>query len=317
LAFLYAGDLAGALADAQAALDLAGDTGQVLSIGYAAACLADAFVETGDFGAAEKVLADQGPLFGPEAPFTGNYLHAARGRLHLAVGRYPEAAVDLRECGRRVAAWGVRNPALCRWQAPLALALAGLGEPAEAAAVADEAVGLARRWGAPEPLAEALRAAGAVAGVDRGLALLREAAAVAETGESRLERAHALVALGSALRRAGLRREAREPLRAAIGLAAACGAAPLANRAREDLVAAGARPRRAQAAGRAGLTPTELRVARMAAEGLTNRAVAQALFVSEKTIETHLGRAYRKLGITARSQLTRALRSAAGEGVLG
>ena len=109
------------------------------------------------------------------------------------------------------------------------------------------------------------------------------------------------------MRRAGRRSEARQPLRLAVEIALATGARAVARTAHEELVATGAKPRRLRQSGAEALTATERRVAGMAAEGMPNRAIAQALFVSEKTIETHLGNAYRKLGIKARTYLTDAL----------
>jgi DNA-binding NarL/FixJ family response regulator len=107
---------------------------------------------------------------------------------------------------------------------------------------------------------------------------------------ARLEQAKALVALGAALRRTGSRAEAREPLREALDLAERCGALALAERAREELRATGARPRRSILRGVDALTASELRIARMAAEGLTNREIAQELFVTIRTVEMHLTR---------------------------
>ena len=81
----------------------------------------------------------------------------------------------------------------------------------------------------------------------------------------------------------------------------------LEERALQELLAAGARPRRAPASGRAALTPSELRVAELAAAGHTNRDIAQRLFVTQKTVEAHLARTFRKLGIESRAQLAAAL----------
>ena len=122
-----------------------------------------------------------------------------------------------------------------------------------------------------------------------------------------LERAHSLAEFGAALRRAGRRAAAREPLAEALDLAARCGARPLAARAREELKATGARPRRAWRTGVEALTPSELRVARLAAEGRSNREIAHELYVTLKTVEGHLARAYAKLGIEGRGQLREAL----------
>jgi DNA-binding NarL/FixJ family response regulator len=139
-----------------------------------------------------------------------------------------------------------------------------------------------------------------------GLTQLEQAATVLARSSARLEQAHALVDYGAALRRANRRTESRDPLRHALDLAHRCGATPLAERARHELAAAGARPRRA-ASGVDALTPSELRVARMAADGMTNRAIAQALFITTKTVEVHLASTYRKLAIPSRTALAEAL----------
>ena len=97
------------------------------------------------------------------------------------------------------------------------------------------------------------------------------------------------------------------PLLQALEIAARCGAVPLMERARAEAVAAGARPRRPHLRGVHSLTPSELRVARLAAEGRSNREIAQALFITAKTVADHLGSSYSKLDITSRQQLTTAL----------
>ena len=120
---------------------------------------------------------------------------------------------------------------------------------------------------------------------------------------SLLERAKALTDLGAALRRANRRAASREPLRRALDLAQRCGAAPLAARAHEELLAAGARPRRLVLSGAESLTASEQRVARMAAGGMSNRDIAQSLFVTPRTIEMHLSNVFRKLDISSRTQI--------------
>jgi DNA-binding NarL/FixJ family response regulator len=137
--------------------------------------------------------------------------------------------------------------------------------------------------------------------------LLEEAVAVLEASSARLEHARALAALGATLRRARRPGEAREPLRRALELAAACDATGLAEHVRTELYASGARPRTDALAGAAALTASERRVAELAATGETNRDVAQALFVTPKTVEVHLSNAYRKLGIRSRRELAAAL----------
>jgi DNA-binding CsgD family transcriptional regulator len=120
---------------------------------------------------------------------------------------------------------------------------------------------------------------------------------------AKLEHAKARTELGATLRRANRRSEAREQLRRAVELATICGATPLAARAETELRATGARPRRTALSGIESLTPSERRVAQRAAESATNREIAQALFVTQKTVEVHLSSVYRKLGISSRSQL--------------
>ena len=126
---------------------------------------------------------------------------------------------------------------------------------------------------------------------------------------ARVELARALADYGAALRRAGQRTQARTVLEQGLDVAHHCGARRIAAQAREELVAAGAKPRREAITGRDALTASELRVARLAAAGRTNREVAQSLFITTKTASAHLTRVYRKLGVTRRNQLAQALRS--------
>ena len=137
------------------------------------------------------------------------------------------------------------------------------------------------------------------------------AAGATKTGVARLEHVYALGDLGGVLRRANRRAEAREHLHQAVELAQRCGATLLAERAHEELIASGARPRRLVRTGVDALTPSERRIAAMAAEGLSNRETAQALFVTLRTVEMHLSNAFRKLDISSRTQLPAALASSA------
>jgi DNA-binding CsgD family transcriptional regulator len=156
-------------------------------------------------------------------------------------------------------------------------------------------------------LGMSLRASGLIEGGETGLELLGEAVKTLERSQSPLELARARSDYGAALRRAGRRVQARAELERALDLAHRCGARRIANRARAELIAAGAKPRRDAITGRDALTAGELRVARLAAEGLTNREIAQALFITSKTAKGHLSHVYRKLEITRRGQLANAL----------
>ena len=128
-----------------------------------------------------------------------------------------------------------------------------------------------------------------------------------DASTAKLERAKALAALGATIRRARQPTEAREPLRRALELATACGADRLAEEVRSELHAAGARPRTEALSGSESLTASERRVATLAADGQRNRDIAQALYVTPKTVELHLTNAYRKLGIRSRRELAGAL----------
>ncbi len=148
---------------------------------------------------------------------------------------------------------------------------------------AQEEIELAERWGTPLARGLALRGRGLVTG---DLDDLASAVDVLASSPARLHEAYALVDLGAALRRANRRAAARRPLSAGMDLAHACGAKPLAERARTELLATGARPRRLAVSGTDALTPSEKRVVELAAQGLTNRRIAQDLFVTTATVET-------------------------------
>ena len=229
------------------------------------------------------------------------------GELDLALGRTGEGLERLMRDGAWLEERGWPNPSLNPWRARAAPALAVAGRRDEARELVVPAVERARRFGAPWSLGMALRAAGTVEGGQRGMELLREALAVLDSGVCSVERAHALLELGAALRRSNKRIEARDQLRAALDLATRSGAAPLAERAREELAASGARLRRELLSGVESLTASERRVAELAAGGMSNPEIAQALFVTRKTIETHLGHVYMKLDIASREQLPTAL----------
>jgi DNA-binding CsgD family transcriptional regulator len=227
-----------------------------------------------------------------------------RARLRLAQGRYEEALADL---ARIPAESRMDNPAALPWRTWSCVALARLGRTAEAIELIERELELARRFALPRSIGVALRAAAVAHRTDDAIELLRESVDVLEACPSPLERAHSLAELGSALRRSGHRRDALPPLQRALELAEQCGATALVERGRREVTDAGARPHRPAREGRDVLTPSELRIAQLAGEGMANKEIAQSLFVSLRTIETHLTNAYRKLGITARTQLADAL----------
>ena len=125
--------------------------------------------------------------------------------------------------------------------------------------------------------------------------------------EARVEHIRAQTDLGAHLRRANRRAEAREHLRAALDGAHHAGAGAIAARAETELRATGARPRRVALSGLDSLTASERRVAELAREGMTNREIAQTLFVTARTVEGHLTQVFRKLDLSARDELAGAL----------
>jgi DNA-binding CsgD family transcriptional regulator len=306
-ASLRRGAVVDAAEDARAALELLVSGGIQLGRAYALAVLIEALIEAGEVEAAERALrsSDFADEIRPGLPV--NDLLEARGLLRVAQGSPSEGLDDLLEFGRRDALWGGANPLASRWRSHASLALAAIGEGERAREMAREDLERARRWGAASGIGLALRAAGlaegGVASVDR----LREAAHVLEQSPARLEHARAQVDLGAALRRANQRSEARIALRAGLALANRCSARALAKRAGIELRAAGDRSSAPDEAGVQLLTVSERRVAELAAAGHSNPEIAQALFVTRKTVETHLGHLYRKLGISGRGELGRAL----------
>jgi DNA-binding CsgD family transcriptional regulator len=267
----------------------------------------DALMEQGRLDEAADVSAEAGlgePGLEDDAPtYT---FRGSRARLLMLRGDVEAGLEELLDAGRRFESVGGRNPAFMPWRSEAALALLQLGRAEEAGPLAREELELARAWGAPRALGAALRAAGLVEGGKDGLTLLREAVEVLSDSPAKLEQAKARTEL-AALRRANHRAQARDQLRRAVELATICGASPLAARAESELLATGGRPRRIALSGLESLTPSERRVAEMAAEGPTNREIAQALFVTPKTVEVHLSSVYRKLGISSRSHLAGAL----------
>jgi DNA-binding CsgD family transcriptional regulator len=300
----------GALNDALADLDqalTASREGWGGAEGWIGALQAQAHLEAGDHAAARDAL-----MLASSAP--GDSMDQAivlyaRARVELADGDPGAALTDAEEAGRLLAdGFGIDHPGLLPWRDTAALAAAALGQPEAAERLAEVGLDRARTWGVPRTTGLALRTSALVLGGARRLQLLGEAVDALEHSPSTLALAHALVDQGAQLRRTGRRVDAQPPLRRGLQLADRSGATPLADAAREELRATGARPRRAAYTGVDALTPSELRVAQLAAEGLTNSQIAQALFVTPKTIQTHLAHTYRKLDITSRQQLPATLR---------
>ena len=302
------GDLRAAVADLREALDLCVAHGMLVAWPYNIAFLAHALLEQGEADEAARVI-DEGGF--PEQLPLGQvplvWFRLSRGRLRIETGSPERGIEELLQVGETARLVPFDNPSGVPWRRWAAEGLRLLDRNDEARALAEEELALARRWGDPYAIGASLRALGLVEGGEAGIGLLREAVEVLAGSEARLEHARALVDLGAALRRANRRTEARERLREGVDLARRVGALGLAERANEEIAATGARPRRVLRTGLDALTASERRVAQLAADGMTNKEIAQALFVTIKTVEVHLSDAYRKLEISSRAQLDKAL----------
>lgn len=232
---------------------------------------------------------------------SGSWLAYARCGVHVARGQGPAAAADaVMAAGGPLAQRGGTPPG---WGRPTLHAMTLVGQRELACAAADALLGQATEWGEPATLGVALCNAGRVATGESALERLDAGVNLLENSPLRLELAVGRTELGAALRRTGRVNDARRVLTEAIDLAHRCGAAPLKTRAQEELRVAGGRPRRLAVTGIDALTPAEYRVARQAADGLTNTEVCQVLFLTRSTVEKHLSSVYRKLQITSRAQL--------------
>jgi DNA-binding CsgD family transcriptional regulator len=259
---------------------------------------AEAIVEH-EFG--DAPLPDSPPMIG---------LVYARAEVLAAAGRHAAALTAFDEAATRSASLGGTSPSQIGDMLIAARSHQILGDVAAARGLLDEARALAERWDTPGARGEVLHAQASLERGDAQLALLHEAVGQLARSPARLVQARALVDLGAGLRRAGLRRDARGPLTEGYELAHVCGAEPVVSTAREELAATGVRLRRERLTGGDSLTPSETRIARMVVEGGSNAEIAQALFVTVKTVEMHLTNIYRKLGVSGRQALRGALADA-------
>ncbi|NUS08421.1 MAG: AAA family ATPase [Nonomuraea sp.] len=298
------GSLDAALRDAEAAVASARECQAEGFHVAAAACAARVLVEFGDLEAAESALKSVTP-YGDWHPLISGHALDALGRVRLAQGRTRDGLLTLLECGRRLTAAGITNPACVPWGTNSILAYMLSGERTAARIVAERELELARAWGAPTIVARAL-SAGSVAheGAVR-LDMLYEAVDLLGNRAARLEHARALLRLGIALRQSGEGAKAHETLALAQRLAADCGATRLVALADKHRAATAPARSAALTPGQDGhvLTVGERRVTDLVLRGMSNLEVATVLSISKRTVDTHLARIYRKLGIHTRAEL--------------
>jgi len=308
------GRWAAARADATESVQLAQDTRQLPLLSHSLAALAHVEAALGAEDSCRRHVTEGLALVARyQGEATGTYLHAAHGLLELGLGRIPEAIVALEECQRHADRLQMQ-PSLVQNTPDLIEAYARAGRRDDAAALIDafepRTVKTGSRWGqAVVARCRALIAPEAEfrAGFEAALALHAEL-------PMPFERARTLLCFGERLRRARQRAEAREPLKEALETFERLGARGWAERARTELRATGEQQTRRAETAAEQLTPHELQIALLVAQGMTNREAAAALFLSPKTIEYHLGQIYRKLDVRGRAQLARLMAMELPEG---
>lgn len=296
------GSLADAVADGERALasPIAGHRPELVR--WARTALASVCARNGDSDAVERHLIELGEACDP---VEYGAITTARARALHHRGE-PVAAVDLLlRCGERFEAMGVRHPGLVPWWVDAVTLLVELGRVAEAVEIAERGADAADRWDTAVTRGYTALARGLVRG---DVEALEEAALCLDAAGRRLHELQAVNAIGAALVRRGDHKAARKQLRAAVDLAVGCGDVKAATAAKRALVAAGGRMGELATSVRDVLTGGELRVAELAAGGLTNRQIADALFITVRTVESHLSKVYRKLGVHTRAALVARLR---------
>jgi DNA-binding CsgD family transcriptional regulator len=300
----WTGSIPDVIADASTAVEIF-SSGQQMYLPASAYCLARGLIEDDQPDHAEEVLAAVERDAPPTGIF-GAWQHEARGRLAAATGDPERALAEFLACGKWTEAVLVGNPAMFHWRSEAGLAALRLGRLELARELIDAEAALATRFGAPRAIGVAERAAALLKGGSAAKDGLRSAAERFRGCGAFVELAYTLLELGGATRRAGRPTEARDTLREAIAIAEEIGARRAARLSREELQRSGGRTS-SRADGADQLTPSERRVAELAAHGRTNREIANELFVTVKAVEWHLGNAYRKLDIRGRGGLANAL----------
>jgi DNA-binding CsgD family transcriptional regulator len=299
-----------AIADAAEGERLALETDRPIYAAIARGCAATLAAFGGDHEASEALAAQAENITQPLGILMAE-VQIARGMNALATGRYDDS---WRHFHRMFdPADSAYHPMRhCYYVGDLAEAAILCGRRDAAKKILSEMEELARRTPAPQ-FHSAMHCARAALADDEDAEPLFETALAADSIRSPFTKARLRLAYGSWLRRARKSKEARAELLASMETFDSLGASPWSERARQELRAAGVRAERRTRARRESLTPQELQIAMMAAEGLSNREIGQRLYLSHRTIGSHLHRLFPKLGITSRAQLHATLASEAGK----
>jgi DNA-binding NarL/FixJ family response regulator len=305
IALVHAGRIRDAEADARLALEIKLSHSPPAALIWGVFPLVDALSELGALDDADAVLSTAGYLGDPPAgALAAPMLLESRARLRLAQHRHADAHSDLLDAADRWTKLRIRHPGVAAWRVHACEVLVARGELRGARELAEEHLALADAVELPGPRCAGLRAIARTADRDEAVVLLEQAVELVAESPAQLEHVRALVDLGAALHRTNRRAAARTPLRQALELADDGGMAVLGRRARDELLAVGARPRRSALSGVDSLTPAEHRVATLVAGGRSNPEIAQQLYVTRRTVETHLTHIFQKLGIATRAELT-------------
>ena len=301
------GDLLSAEAHLRSAHSIASEGGSIWVRLMSGALLTQVLADRGELREAHAILATLDiSMIAPHERLT-RPVHYARGYVALVAGRPDEAVAEFEHLTEHAAVAPAARSRFATGMAPQTAALSRAGRIGDARRVADEELAWAETWGAPRFIGIALRgSANALDDAER-IQTLQQSVALLDKTAARLELARALGDLGSVLRRNNQRGAAREPLRQALDLAQRCRADGLTQQLRGELRAAGAKPRRDVLTGKDSLTASETRIAEMAATGMTNSQIGQAIFVTPGTVEKHLTSVYSKLNISSRQALAAAL----------
>jgi DNA-binding CsgD family transcriptional regulator len=301
------GDVNACLADIETMIGL-DDEGWETATAMMYPVAVEMLLERDDLAAAKSALT---PAEEVESRLPGTlgwfWLPYGRALLAMRSGEWNEALQQALAAGERLLQLQIPSPDYFPWRSLAGRAAARSGNIERGESLVAEELALSRAAGSRRAAGVALSALGAIRGGDGGVELLREAVDELDRTEAELAPARARLELGMALRRARRPRDARQPLEEALDAARRVGSMHVADLALAELRAAGGRPRRLALSGAESLTPGQLRVAKMAADGMSNREIAEALFVTRRTVETHLTQAYGKLEIGSREELPMAL----------
>ena len=304
----FTGNLTDALSDAQYSYDVINQERWSAGLVMPQVVLATLLVRQDDAVAADQLLSGVSRPRLAEATNEYHWFLMAKARTRAALGDAEGALAALRTCGESLSDSGIGNPVLAPWWYESAELLAGLGRIADGEAVLD-AVDLAvRRWGTPRALGMLETARGVLASGDTAIERLRSAVDLLADSPAKSEHAKAQYLLGCRLLRRGDAEGARERLRRSIDVSVLCRDKQQLALSLPALAAAGGRMRHGTDSPADALTGSERRVAERAAEGATNREIAESLFITQRTVEIHLTSVYRKLAIGGRPELGDALR---------